>query len=112
MRNKLPTLLGLFDFGDATTANGQRSVTNVAPQALYLMNSDLAQRTAAGTAGQLAGSDTERIERAYRLVLSRPPTAREAERAVSYVRAYGANETAWASLCKTLLASNEFHHVD
>ncbi|MEJ7711537.1 MAG: hypothetical protein WKF84_17150 [Pyrinomonadaceae bacterium] len=32
----LPTLLNLFDFGDATTPSGKRQLTNVATQALFL----------------------------------------------------------------------------
>ena len=112
MRNKLPNLLGLFDFGDATTANGKRSVTNVAPQALYLMNSDFARDAADAIVEALDGSASERVEQAYRRVLSRPPTAEESDRAAAYVRAYSAERPAWASLCKMLLASNEFHFVE
>ncbi len=112
MRNKLPNLLGLFDFGDATTAGGKRSVTNVAPQALYLMNSGFALRTAAGVVARLAGGESERVTQAYRLVLARRPTADERDRAIAYVRAHSDDRQAWTGLCKTLLASNEFHFVE
>ena len=112
MRNKLPNLLGLFDFGDATTANGKRSVTNVAPQALYLMNSDFARDAADAIVEALDGSACERVEQAYRRVLSRPPTVEESDRAAAYARAYSAERPAWASLCKMLLASNEYHFVE
>ena len=40
-RANLPSLLNLFDFGDATMVNGKRQSTNVAPQALFMMNSDI-----------------------------------------------------------------------
>lgn len=112
MRNKLPNLLGLFDFGDATTANGQRSVTNVAPQALYLMNSDFAQSAAYGVASRLNGSDTDRVQQAYRSVLARQPLGLERDRALQYVQAHLDQEAAWTSLCKMLLASNEFHYIE
>ena len=112
MRNKLPNLLGLFDFGDATTANGKRSVTNVAPQALYLMNSDFAHETAAGTAGALGRSSGDRIGLAYRRVLGRPPTDEENDLARRYVGTGADQGESWASLCKMLLASNEFHYVE
>ena len=112
MRNKIPNLLGLFDFGDATTASGQRSVTNVAPQALYLMNSDFAHGAAERVADSLSGPFPDRVDQAYRRVLARPPSAGEADRAVGYVRAYSAERDGWTSLCKMLLASNEFHYVD
>ena len=112
MRNKLPNLLGLFDFGDATTANGQRSTTNVAPQALYLMNSGFAQGAARRVAGSLSGSPPERVLQAYRRVLARPPTSLEASLAARHVRAHGDEVDGWTSLCKMLLASNEFHFVE
>src|SRR2546427_5197947 len=38
-RANLPTLLNPFDFGDATTVTGNRPLTNVAPQALFMTNS-------------------------------------------------------------------------
>ena len=112
MRNKLPNLLGLFDFGDATTANGKRSVTNVAPQALYLMNSDFADGTATRTAAALGRAGGGRIGLAYRRVLGRPPTDEESDLASRYVGARADQREAWASLCKMLLASNEFHYVE
>ena len=112
MRNKLPNLLGLFDFGDATTANGKRSVTNVAPQALYLMNSDFAQTAAQGVASRLNGSNTERVRQAYRTVLARSPSEDESGKALQFVQAYSGQESAWTSLCKMLLASNEFHYIE
>ena len=39
-RANLPGLLNLFDFGDATTSAGTRPRTNVAPQGLFMMNSE------------------------------------------------------------------------
>ena len=42
IRNDLPALLQLFDFGDSLSVNGRRSTTNRAlPQALFMMNSPL-----------------------------------------------------------------------
>ena len=120
MRNKLPTLLALFDFGDATTPNGKRSVTNVAPQALYVMNSGFADRAAGGIAKRLLERSSDRLGAAYKLVYARPPTERERGRARNFIEAFAARQTssdrpqeaAWKSLCKMLLASNEFHYVD
>jgi uncharacterized protein DUF1553 len=36
-RSNLPTLLALFDFGDAVSTGGSRARTNVAPQALFML---------------------------------------------------------------------------
>ena len=112
MRNKLPSLLGLFDFGDATTATGKRSVTNVPPQALYLTNSDFALGAAAGLAERLSGRDEQKIVQAYLRILSRQPTDLELGAAADFVRVHSGGRQAWSSLCKTLLASNEFHFVE
>ena len=60
-RANLPTLLNLFDFGDATTSMGKRAHTNVAPQALFMMNSEFVADRArnlacpAGTRGHRSG---------------------------------------------------------
>ena len=67
-RANLPTLLNLFDFGDATTVTGKRSLTNVAPQALFMMNSEFVAERALKVA-QLIGTGgvapAQRMERAY-----------------------------------------------
>ena len=58
VRNDLPALFQLFDFGDALSVNGRRSTTNVAPQALFMMNSPLVLEAADRTAASvLAGGD-------------------------------------------------------
>ena len=112
MRNKIPNLMGLFDFGDATTSSGQRSATNVAPQALYLMNSGFVHGAAEQVAESLAGSASERVGQAYRRVLARPPSDTESDLAVGHVQAHSDAVAGWTSLCKMLLASNEFHFVE
>src|SRR5262249_27786512 len=50
IRNDLPPLFQLFDFGDSLSVNGRRSMTNVAPQALFMMNSPLVIEAAAKSA--------------------------------------------------------------
>ncbi len=74
-RANLPTLLNLFDFGDATTVTGKRSLTNVAPQALFMMNSEFVNERAKNIAKALldnAGlSNRERVEEMYLRVLDR-----------------------------------------
>src|SRR5258708_19369170 len=51
-RSNLPSVLTLFDFGDATTPGEGRSHTNVAPQALYMMNSEFVAAPPRPPAGQ------------------------------------------------------------
>ena len=120
-RGKLPTLLALFDFGDAAReSRGKRSVTNTAPQALYAMNSGFTHRAAGGMARRLLQRSSDRLKAAYELLYSRPPNEWERGRAQGFLETFAARQTssdrpqeaAWTSLCKMLLASNEFHYVD
>ncbi|MBM3774701.1 MAG: DUF1553 domain-containing protein [Acidobacteria bacterium] len=119
-RSNLPSLLSLFDFGDASTSTEARSQTNVAPQALYMMNS----RFVAGRARSLAtwvlaqpGGEARRLERAWAAVQGRFPAAGESEDARRYIAAFpGASGPrgrldAWSSFCRTLIASNDFMYV-
>jgi mono/diheme cytochrome c family protein len=116
-RSNLPTLLNLFDFGDATTTNEGRSRTNVAPQALFMMNSSFVSTRAKNLAKKLVENDNldnrRRVEIAYSTVLARKPTEAEANAALEYVQAFQAKSgDAWQSLCRILLSSNEFVYVD
>ena len=89
-RNKLPTLLSLFDFVDSTTSTGKRSQTNVAPQGLYILNSQFMDKQADALANHLLldGNDTDadRVKRAYLILLTREPTPEEVEQALTYVQ--------------------------
>jgi hypothetical protein len=122
-RNKLPGLLSLFDFVDATTASGKRTATNIAPQGLYAMNSEFMQKRARAFAEflvQQPGLDTsKRIDMAYLRALGRKPRPDEIDQAFTFVENYpgGRDETessvaAWEGFCHVLLASNEYHYVD
>ncbi len=118
-RSNLPTLLNLFDFGDATTTSEGRSQTNVAPQTLFMMNSSFVTERAHSIAALLlkdeSMDDSARVTAAYRTVLSRKPESDEVKSAQEYLAGFAAKkgkEAAWESLCRTLLASNEFIYVD
>jgi hypothetical protein len=121
-RANLPTLLNLFDFGDATTVNGKRVITTVAPQALFSMNSEFVAARARNLALALLEdtdcTDADRVNRLYLRTVNRPPDSAERDAAQSYLAAYGvkfpkkAEPEAWQSLARVLLASNEFIYVE
>ena len=122
-RSNLPTLLNLFDFGDATTTMGKRSQTNVAPQALFMMNSEFVTERARNLAQRLLDdetlSDSRRVERAYRITLNRQADPGEIDSALTYVSNMQdkfqdsfSSADAWQSFCRILLASNDFIYVD
>ena len=123
-RANLPTLLNLFDFGDATTTTGKRSGTNVAPQALFMMNSDFVATRARNLARTLLDDDSSpgsarRLERAYLITLNRRPESYEIESGLAYLDRLGSEPSdsmedldAWQSLCRVLMASNEFIYLE
>ncbi len=119
-RANLPALLNIFDFGDATTTQGRRVTTNVAPQALFMMNSAFVDEQAgrlAARALQAADSDADRLNRIYLSAVNRKPAPDERDSALTYLaqarERFGVDELdAWRSLCKILLASNEFIYVN
>ena len=122
-RANLPTLLNLFDFGDATSITGKRQLTNVSTQALFWLNSEfLTDRSATLAKTLLADTslnDSARVESLYRRVLNRQAEKEEIEQSLKYVAAFKqkasgetADAKAWQSLCRVLMASNDFLYVD
>ncbi|MGI8988568.1 MAG: PSD1 and planctomycete cytochrome C domain-containing protein [Bryobacteraceae bacterium] len=126
-RGSVPTLLSTFDYGDATTPSDGRARTNVAPQALFIMNSGFVAARSRGFAKRLlddAGlTDAQRVERAYMMALTRRPAADEMDSALSYVASIERRVTervtekdarlaAWQSLCHVLISTNEFLYLN
>ena len=110
-------------YGDATTSNEGRPRTNVAPQALFMMNSSFVIARSQGFAKRLLDddklTDTARIEQAYLIALTRRPDPTEIDNALSYlanmekkIATPEAHRTAWQSLCHVLLSSNEFLYLN
>src|SRR5262249_32973896 len=117
-RANLPTLLNLFDFGDATTTTGKRQLTNVATQALFWLNSELLYERAQNFAKSLLDhldhkemSDAARIETVYARILNRRPDKDEVDQALNYIEGFKqkfadekADQKAWQSLCRVLMS--------
>jgi len=127
IRSGLFDLFQAFDFADTSIVTGRRDSTTVAPQALFLMNSDLiwqaSQQLAERVLHGARDDDEARLREVYELAYGRPPSSRETARAVEFLRAYehelasdglGVNERrrrAWEAWCRVVLASNEFIYV-
>ncbi len=119
VRNNVYDLFEQFDFPDPAVPNGNRSATVVAPQALLMMNSDLVVKAAEQFAAGLlasASDDVRRIELAYLKAYARPPAAKELARAKKFLTDFkpdsAASSGAWAVLCQSLLAANEFIYLN
>jgi hypothetical protein len=101
-----PTMT-LFDFPLPINTVEERNVTNVPAQRLFLMNSSFAEAQAKSFAMRLAGSDTQKVREAYRILFGRLPDPQELDRALSFLGKRGWNEYA-----RVLLNSNELQWVN
>ena len=135
VRNHLFDLFSLFDYADASMINGNRSTSTIAPQALFMMNSDLIQQVtqalaeslltegmADGPPGQLR---QDRLDQLYLVTLGRLPRVEESKQAEQFLARFleqpvtgtdqddpkQKQQLAWQALCQVLLASNEFVYV-
>jgi hypothetical protein len=116
----------LFDGPDPNSSTSARNVTTVPTQALFFLNNPLVHRQSERFAGRLLVDEDDerrRVDLAYRRALGRPATDTERDRAIAYLadcRAELARDgvpaqialQAWASLARTVFASNEFLFVD
>ncbi|WP_394796005.1 DUF1553 domain-containing protein [Armatimonas sp.] len=124
VRSALYDVYTAFDFGDPTVMNGDRPSTTVAPQALFMLNSSVVlSATKAQSEALLKQTDLDDAERVRLLYLTcygRPATTAELLRAfdfltrfeAAYTKAPNPRLSAWQSLCKSLIAANEFLYVD
>ncbi len=110
-------MLTLFDFPVPDMTSEQRASTNVPPQRLFFLNSDLvaqASRDLTARLRQDASDDTPRIGRAYKLLFGREPSAIELQKGLAFV--HGGEpadaDSVWRRYTQVLLSSNEFSFLD
>lgn len=121
IRNNLYAVFQLFDAPDPAVPTGDRATTTVPTQALFFMNSDLADRAADALADRLLVrsnlDDAGRVRLLFEIAYGRPPSQDEVERLTKAVSAFAkgddaeARRMAWAIVCQAVLASNEFIHL-
>ncbi|MFM8289336.1 MAG: DUF1553 domain-containing protein, partial [Planctomycetaceae bacterium] len=108
----------LFDAANPDSSTEKRVTSTVAPQALLLLNHAWMQEQVRHLADRLVRDVPEggvpRIERAYRLLLGRPPRSEELSLAETLVRTADPAhaEAGWVDLAHVLLCSNEFVFID
>ena len=99
-----------FDLPDQNQTAAARNVSTVATQALTLLNNPFVLRQAELFAERLEAAEPNDLERqialAYRLALTREPTAAEAETAMAL-----ATEQSLVDLTHVLLNLNEFLYL-
>ena len=128
VRSSMYDLFQAFDFADPSRLIGQRQATTVAPQALFMMNSqfvaDQTSRLADFLLARQDMDDVGRVHVVYERALARPPVQREVDRALTFVKHYAALSVAiegsddqsrlqaWQSLCRVILSTNEFIYLE
>ncbi len=129
-RHDLAWMLRLFDFPDPNISSGNRALTTVPLQQLFVLNSEFMATNANAVALRLksaastseASADIVRIGQAYRLIFGRAPNERELKLGQAYLKGpeprpaddshTPSAPSRWQRYTHALLASNEFAFVD
>lgn len=120
LRSLVPDVYSTFDFSEPSQIKGQREVTTVAPQALFMMNDGLVVDCARDAAERLldeGSDDSDRVQLAYLRLLGRVPGRNEVEDALQFMAGLDADgERAprsyrWSALLQALMASGEFRYL-
>ena len=127
VRNAVPEPLRVFDFAEPSILIGDRQVTTVPTQALFMMNSKFIIENSKLFAQRLTKpglTPTDQIRSAYMTVFSRPPSNNELTRAITFIektskkfvdRKADSDEgkhLALAAFCQALFASSEFRFLN
>lgn len=115
-RNRVHELFEVFDFASYNAAVAERSVTTVAPQALWMLNSPFVMEQARAAAERALAredaSDEERIVLAFRESLGREPTEAEAAIALQSVCDKEDRVAAWEQLFQALFGCLDFRYLN
>lgn len=106
--------LALFDFPGANDSNEQRIETSTPLQRLYVLNNGFLMQQAKDLAARVskqAGDERSEIRLAYRLVLSREPSAKEIRWGHEFL-ASEPNANGLPRYVQALFATNEFQMVN
>lgn len=126
VRSNLYDMFQAFDFADPSFSSGERATTTVAPQALFLMNGKIVHEQIRAWTNKLladrALTPPARIARIYEQALGRVASDGEVARGLDFVRRLeaqlaaqktaDASSQAWQSLCRVIVASNEFIYLE
>jgi hypothetical protein len=118
-RHQLNDLLRLFDFPDPNITAGERSVTTVPLQQLFVLNSGFMIGQSKALADRLskeAESDATRVERMFRLLYGRQPTDEERQAAGRFLaeseKQPDDSLSTLEQFCLAMLGTNEFAYID
>lgn len=116
IRDQMPDVLEQFDVANPNLVTGDRDVTNVPLQALYLLNGPFVQEQAAALAQRITKekpTQPERVRRAFALCFNRAPDAKEQQLAEQFFQSGATDDPKLlAAFCQSLLSSAEFRIAD
>jgi hypothetical protein len=105
-------VLEQFDVANPNLVTGDRDVTNVPLQALYLLNGPFVQEQAAALAKRIQSSP-DRVQAVFQLCFNRMPDTREVVLSEKFLRTRSVDDLKLLpAFCQSLLASAEFRFVD
>jgi hypothetical protein len=123
VRDSVVESLALFDFADPSVVVGQRTITTVPSQSLFLLNSRFVEKQALAAAERMIevpSVDGRRWRYAYLTLLGREPSVAEVEEGERFLAAYRGSlagekhaeerleRQAWGVVCQALMASSDF----
>jgi hypothetical protein len=114
-RNKRLELFEAFDFGDANQSSGQRAVSTVAPQALFMLNHPFLleqARLAAARVTESTAPDAEKLADSFRRALGRLPTTAEREKCLAFLARAEKPAEAWAQVQQVLFGCVDFRYIN
>lgn len=115
-RRELNDLLRLHGFPDPTMHSPGRIPTITPLQQLFTLNSPFVRQQAIALVARLEkealATDTQRIQRMYRLLFGRPASTDQVQLALDFLSSGGPRSERWRQYAHALLGSNEFLFVD
>jgi hypothetical protein len=115
-RLNVPGLFRTFDFPSPDATSPQRENTTIAPQALFLMNHPFVMECARNVLkrNDIASEKEQgrKIDRLYRILFGRPPTAEEQGLANRFLQAKDRSGVTWERYIHALMQANEFCWLD
>ena len=123
LRDLLPEMHETWDFPNPTQIKGQREVTTVPSQSLFMMNNRMVVSAANAVAVRLLNDkslsdDKDRVRHAYRILFSRDAEDDESQAALEMMKSLETPSDEkdkeayrWATLIQALMGSAEFRYV-
>jgi hypothetical protein len=116
----LPELFEVFDFANSSLVTGRRTLSTVAPQALFMMNHPFVRTQAKLAAERLLGDsqpkEEHHIDHAYLRILGRHATAAEIALSQEFLKSVidtteNGRVEAWTQMVQSLFSTIDFRYV-